>query len=202
MTVFVTSTDTNHTVLIPVNTIAVSCSHYRKAKSGTGGGVVLNDSSSLFTDELSINQPNNGTRFLSIGTGNIFVSGDIALNSVNIVSSGRISKITLTTGNISVKGNIFFNARVADNAVIDMTADSASMNIGKYFILNPKGTLLPGTQSTVIFDGIFPQTIPLKFPSIQFNNVICNNTSADGIALDSNITPQKLQAIFLLLQER
>jgi hypothetical protein len=198
--VYVSISDTNHTITIPSQSTA-ECFVLQigKAKSGTGGGIVLLDSSSLITNEIIVNQPSNGTRFLSIGTGNVVVNGDIALNSVNIVSSGRISKVTITTGNLTVRGNILFNARVADNAVIDMTADSASLNIGKHFIVNPKGTVLSGLLSSVIFDGMIPQIIPLKIPTIQFNNIFCKNSSSDGVFLDSTISPSKISGDFFVV---
>ena len=72
--VIISSTSTNRIIVIPIG-VSAFCGHLVVGTEGqgTGGGITMEDSSSLQCLSLTVNRPSNGTRLVSINNGTVFV---------------------------------------------------------------------------------------------------------------------------------
>ncbi len=186
--VIISSTSTNRIIVIPIG-VSAFCGHLVVGTEGqgTGGGITMEDSSSLQCLSLTVNRPSNGTRLVSINNGTVFVSGDVVLNSSSNATT-RISRINLTNGTLFVKGNINYNANIASNAIVDLSNGTSSVILEGEFKLNPVGSFNSGTTGTIVFKGSNHQIIPLKQSSFLYNNIVIDKHSQSEVEIDSSIT--------------
>ncbi len=160
---------TINSLSFPTDNLAYALTH-----SGTNSLTV--------TNSVTINEPNSGsfTNAWNINGGTATVGG-----SVNIVGStantSRIGKIALTSGTLSMTGNLVFNnlaGATAVQAVVDLSGGACTMNIGGSLLLNGAGTgtLTPGTSSTVRFNGTGAQIIGAG-SAIAYNHMTVSKAS-------------------------
>lgn len=148
-----------------------------------------------------IDQPgaNSIINLWNIGIGSASVAGDLTLGRQTGSTSGtRSARLSLSSGVVTTR-NIKFrtlaNANNEDQAVIDMSGGAGTLNIsGAVTFSNNKGGLIPGTTSTINFNG---STTPQTFnrPSANttaadwsYNNLRFNNTHSGGITMAQNVT--------------
>jgi hypothetical protein len=146
---------------------------------------------------VSINNPSNNStaNAWSINAGSATAASLTIGSGGSTSAQARVSKVVTTTGSLTVANNITFSTANSNGAEttseIDMTGGSGVLNIGGAFnFTNSRGLLLPGTTSTVNFNGTSAQTIfQTTFPSNPsgtawvFNNIYSNNTSSGGVTL-------------------
>ncbi|MBV8030812.1 MAG: hypothetical protein JO035_04830, partial [Betaproteobacteria bacterium] len=139
---------------------------------------------------VTVNQPtaNNTTIAWNINGGSAAVTGNLTLGGANNTAT-RIADVVLTTGSLTISGNLNFTTGTsAAVALIDLSGGAGTLNIAG--AINPsasnRGTLTPGTTSTVNFNGTAAQTITLGVATITYNNVTINNTA--GVTPSAAIT--------------
>ena len=156
--------------------------------AGTNNNTINQGSTSTITvnGTATINQPdnNNTTNQWNVNSGLATVSGLITFAGTNTTAT-KIARIVITTGTLNANGGITFAGTTAATKVIDLTGGAANLNIGGAFTFT-NGTLLPGTTSTVNFNGTSAQTIPIGVSSVNYNNLTINNTHSSGATLGSN----------------
>ncbi|MFN5167994.1 MAG: T9SS type A sorting domain-containing protein [Cyclobacteriaceae bacterium] len=139
-----------------------------------------------------INQPGAaGTNAWNINAGSATVNNNVTLGTGNN-DNARIGRVNITTGSLTVNNFTFttFNAGGAQTqAILDMSGGAGRLNLrGAFIFTNNRGTLTPGTTSTVNFNGTLAQTLNRSNPSSSaaafvFNHLLFNNTSAGGVTL-------------------
>ncbi|WP_191907072.1 T9SS type A sorting domain-containing protein [Adhaeribacter soli] len=112
--------------------------------------------------------------------------GSGTLEAANLTLTGsnglRIGKLMLSNGLVKIRNNITFVG--GTNAMIDISG-TGILRVGG--ILGANGTLNPGTSSTVIFDGLAPQTMP---STLSYAHVTIENPTT--VTLDGAVTQGKL----------
>ena len=146
------------------------------------------------SDNVILYSPSNAAdRSLKVNTGTLLINGNLGLsNGLNSGHFLRICNVTITTGVVSVLGDLIFNtlsfSDPRQNQII-MSGGAGTFNLGGTFTMNDNiGTLTPGTTSTFNFNGTAAQTIPIGVSSVIYNNINVNNTSGSGATLSAAIT--------------
>lgn len=148
------------------------------------------------------NQPSNlsGTVIQDwlINAGAAVVNGNLTIGSANN-SSNRQARVVLTTGTLTVGGNILWNT--SNNAGREVSAQlvvgSGRVNLGGSILhANNRGTLSMGATGVFNFNRTagsqlidLPATAATAF---VFSNIECNNTSANGVQISEAITGTNL----------
>jgi len=126
---------------------------------------------------------------LAIGTGTVSCAS-LALNTNNPTSSNRRTEVTVTTGTLTVSGNITCNANVktAGGATgINFGASAGTLNVGGSFMASPNFGIFTQTGGTINFNGsAASQTIDVT--NYVYNNVTTNNTNAGGATFGAAVT--------------
>jgi fibronectin-binding autotransporter adhesin len=141
--------------------------------SGTNALTVSND--------VTINQPTGAqTIAWNINAGTGTVNGNVNIGGTN-TSTNRIAKIAITTGTLSVSGNLVYNSSASAGtqvtAVVDMSGGAGTLNLaGSLTLTNGTGTLTPGTTSTVVYNGTGAQTVTFA-SAITYNDLTINKSS-------------------------
>ncbi|MFM9951661.1 MAG: beta strand repeat-containing protein, partial [Saprospiraceae bacterium] len=147
---------------------------------------------------ITINSPNSlsvtGTIIINAGTGSgdnkvIAVNdGTLSCSSITMenTSAGDIdSEITITTGTLTVSGDITMNGSGNRNGV--RIQDAGTLNIGGAITGVPGGTLDRAAGSTVNFNGTVPQIIPTG-SAYDYDNVTINNTAGVSFQAATPVT--------------
>src|SRR6185295_3790155 len=103
---------------------------------------------------VSINHPSaSAITAWNINANIATVTGNVSFVGTN-TSTGRVGKIVLTTGTLSIGGDLVYGGAVNATAVIDLSGGVATLNVGGSMTLSTGfGTLTPGTTSTVNYTG-------------------------------------------------
>ena len=173
-------------VTIPTGT-AASCASLEIGVTGTNSAESLIFSSA--TSSLSVNgnviiygPTGSSIREIALNAGSMGVGGNLELGTGQLgTQNNRITKLTITTGTITVSGNLSFNNVSGSNPVqtqIIMSGGAGTFNLGGAFTINNgSGTLSSGTSSTFNFNGSAAQTIPIGVSSVVYNNININNVN-------------------------
>jgi hypothetical protein len=142
----------------------------------TAGSVTLNPQSDNLLDAWNIN------------AGSATVSGNVTVN-VASATAGHLQKIVITTGTLTVQGNLVYaNTLLAANGIIDMSGGAGTLNLAGALTVTTLGTLTPGTSSTFNYNGTAAgQTVSFA-SAITYNNLHLNNTNASGATLGAAVT--------------
>ena len=152
---------------------------------------ISNTSSLSVSGNLILYGPSAGATInLNLGTGSMTIGGNLEIGSGQTGNhTNRICKIVITTGNVTLSGNLTFNEPVNPvQAQIDLSGGAGTFNLGGSVTVSVAGTVNPGTSSTFNFNGSSAQTIPIGVSSILYNNIDVNNTSAGGATLSADVT--------------
>jgi hypothetical protein len=142
---------------------------------------------------LCVNRPGgNNTNTLSVGPGIVTVAGSAFLGGTTNPGN-RLSKITITTGRMSVSGNLTIRTGLAAGAAvatIDMTGGAGIFDLaGALNLTDGFGTLSSSATSKFDFNGsTAAQTVPLGISAFIYSNLYVNNTNAGGATLGAAVT--------------
>jgi hypothetical protein len=142
------------------------------------GGVTINGSNAA-----------NGTRLWNIGSGSASVAGSVTLNGGS--NNSRIARIDLTSGTLTIGGDLAYSSANAARAVINTAAApaSAQINLAGAFTVSTTGTLDMGTGDAVFnYNGTAAQTVRVGVSSIVYRNLHLNNSSVTGATLSAAIS--------------
>ncbi|HZV69053.1 MAG TPA: autotransporter-associated beta strand repeat-containing protein [Saprospiraceae bacterium] len=122
------------------------------------------------------------TKEILINAGNLNIAEHLYIGSGGQGDDlpGRVSRLIITTGSVTVFGNVTLNTFSATSdpaqAQIVMSGAAGNFNLKRNLILNNNvGTLIPGTTSTFTFNGFVDQSIA-GGSSINYNHVVINKT--------------------------
>lgn len=191
----------NYTVTIPAGYAA-------SAASVTLGAATTNflsnlnfeaaSSSLTVSGDVTMATPSGGaTRDLQVNAGTMSVGGTLYLGAgATGNQSNRITRVTVTTGTVTVSGSLVFNTAnvTSPNALqnqIVMSGGAGTFNLAGAFTINsgggiPAGTITPGTTSTFNFNGTSAQTIPIGVSAVVYNHLTTNN--AGGATISAAVT--------------
>ncbi|MDQ3950333.1 MAG: hypothetical protein M3282_08295 [Gemmatimonadota bacterium] len=144
--------------------------------------------------DVTMYQPSsNAARDLQVNAGTLSVGGSLYLSAgASGTQNNRVNKVTITTGTVTVRGDLVFNAAnltnpSALNSQVVMSGGAGTFNLGGALTINggagtPAGTLTPGTTSTFNFNGTSAQTIRVGVSSVVYNHLTINNVSGATIS--------------------
>jgi hypothetical protein len=195
--VTITGTGTTITIQSGCAAVASSVTLGNTTTANTDTLTFIDATSSLTTDgDVNVVAPNGtATRDVQVNAGAMTVGGNLNLSTgATSDTATNIDKVTITTGSVTVSGNLVFNAanRAAPNVAnsqLVMSGGAGTFNLVGAFTINgttPAGTLTSGTTSTFNFNGTTAQTIPIGVSSVAYNNLAVSNTS--GATLSAAIT--------------
>ncbi|UAY50710.1 LamG-like jellyroll fold domain-containing protein [Ferruginibacter albus] len=156
-----------------------TCSALSFASASSSSSLSLGSTGDLAVNgDVTISQPSaTATAAWNINAGSATVTGNVNISGSN-TNSGRVGKVVITTGSLTVGGNLVFNSpsSTAAQAVVDMSGGAGTLNLaGALTLTSNTGTLTAGSTSNFNFNGNDPQTIPIGLSSIVYNNVLINN---------------------------
>ena len=167
-----------------------TCSSLTIDASNVLGGLTHVGAASLtVAGDVVINQPTSSIiKTWSINAGTAIVGGNVQIGNIN-TSTGRVSKISLTTGSLSIGGNLVYNSPSATslNAIVDLSLGASVLNIkGSLILTNGTGTLSSNATSNIYFNGTGAQTLNWG-AAINYLNL--NVVKPSGtITLGTNVT--------------
>lgn len=154
---------------------------------GNSSSLTLNAGNLTVNGNISISNPSSsGTNVLNVNNGIVSVSGNITIGSGTSFGS-RIARVFVTTGTLTVSGNMIYNVGNVSSGVVDLSGGTASLNLAGNITLNPAGTLSPGSSSTVNFNGSLAGQIVTFGSGISYFNINFNNSNTAGVSLSSNL---------------
>ena len=185
------------TVTIPTG-IAATCSTLAIGSSTTNSEESLTFSNATSSLSVSGNVivyglTSGGVREIALNAGSMGIVGSLELGTGQLgTQNNRITKLTITTGTMTVSGNLTFNnvsgSDPAQTQII-MSGGAGTFNLGGDFTINNNsGTLLPGTSSTFNFNGSVAQTVPIGVSNVDYNNLNINNTHPSGATISAAIS--------------
>ncbi len=155
-----------------------SCTGLTFAASAASSSLTHGSTSTLTVNgPVTINPPSadNYTTAWNINAGSATVGGDVTLTAGT--ADSRVTQINITTGTLDVNGSITLANTTSDiRTAINITGAGNIYITGNLGSTGTFGTLVPGTSSTITFDGTGAQTIALV-GAMFFNNVIVNKQS-------------------------
>lgn len=185
----------DRTVTIPAG-YAAACTDLYMGNLADNTAAVLTFSAATSTLAVSgnvqMNRPNAGaTSNLNVGAGTMTVDGNVTLayHTVSATNNNRITQISISTGTVTVTGDVSLNAEDGGGLQAKILfSDAGTINIGGSFTLNAYG-FVSGSTGTFNFNGTSAQTIP--FPSITnfyYYNITTNNISTSGATIGAVVT--------------
>jgi hypothetical protein len=164
--------------IIAVDTAAVASATTIDANAAVGGnGILINSGQSLnVTNAVILSIPTASTTVLAVGAGSL-TAGSIAIPGG---AANRFATVSVSTGNVTVSGNITFSGTAA-RAIYTSTGASMT-NIGGNF--GAGGTLTTSGTGTFNFNGSGAQVIGAY---ATYNNVQINNTTG-GVTFGGTTT--------------
>ena len=186
----------NFDVTIPSG-YAASCATLEIGVTGTNTAEFLNffdaTASLAVTGNATIFGPSAGNlREIQLNAGSMTVGGNLSFGTGQTGNQGnRITKLTITSGTISVTGNLTYSNNSSSSSVlqtqINMTLGVFNL-AGNFIINNNIGTLSMGVTSVFNYNGTAAQTIPIGISSVVYSNLYTNNTNATGATLSAAIS--------------
>lgn len=155
----------------------------------------LASGSMVVSGNVTITQPSATgiTTAWNINAGSANVSGNISIGGNNTTVS-RIARIVITTGTLTVGGNLVFNssATTAQTAVVDMSTGggTGTLNLaGSMTLTNNTGTITPGTSGSIFnYNGSGAGQTVVLGSAITYNDLHLSNTHASGASLGATVT--------------
>ena len=190
--VFIADVGTARTVTIPIS-YSAACSSLSLGNNNNAVAGVLNftDGTSTLTvnGNFAMSRPTgNSTTTIGLGAGQMTVSGslEMAKNADTSTAGGRLNTITISTGILTIGGDLIFSAEaVLQNQIV--FSGAGTLNLGGNFT-GTLGTLTPSTGTVNFNSSTVAQTIPIGVSSITYNNINVNNTSSSGATLSTTVS--------------
>ncbi|MFN8249604.1 MAG: endonuclease [Ferruginibacter sp.] len=133
----------------------------------------------------------NATNSWNINTATVSVTGNVTVGS-GTSQSGRVAKIAVTSGVLTITGNLTYSGLNTASAIVDLSGGAATLNLGGNIVLSSAGTLLPGTSSTVNYNSSTAAQTVTTASAVSYCNLTLNNTSASGVTPAAAITATKV----------
>lgn len=187
--------DQDATILsLTLGSIARNTAHSLVHQAGTARNLTIG--ANVFIDKPA---SSGVTNLWNIGIGSASVAGDLTLgNPTGSTNSTRTARISISTGTLTARNIRYRTTTAADNedqAIIDMSGGAGTLNIsGAVSFSNNRGGLIPGTTSTINFNGsTTAQTFNRPSGNTtaadwSYNNLRFNNTHSGGITMAQNVT--------------
>ncbi len=196
--VFIAEGGNTRTVTIPAG-YAAACTSITigNLTDNTIGALNFSTSTSTLTvsGNLVMNRPISGaTLVIGLGAGSLTVLGDLELShhTSSNSSSNRINRINISTGVLTINGNLIYNGEHSSQSQI-VFSGAGTLNIGGNFTIPfSLGTLTPNTSTTNFFGTTVAQIIPIGVSAVNYYNITFNNTNVDGATLSANITSSRV----------
>lgn len=185
------SNSSTFSALVIANAATISMSSNVTCASFT---IASGASATTFSQSGSAAFQVNGTATVTQPTGNVNNSWNINTGSATVTGSlviggtatgtSKIGQVKLTTGTLTVQGNVVYNSPAGvNNAILDMSAGASVLNLaGNMVMANTSGKLVSGNTSQVKYTGNAAQIITLG-SGIVYNDIYTLNTSVSGITL-------------------
>ena len=195
-TVYIGEASTNRTVTI-LSGFSANAGKIVMGNLATSivGGINFTDNTSSLTvnGDVTVNRPSgNATSTIAIGAGSMTVNGNLRLANytASATNNGRINKITISTGTLTLLGNLVLGAEDAGGLQSQIVFSAAgTLNIGGTFnILNNLGVLTPSTGTVNFNSSTVSQSIPIGVSAVTYNNLTINNTYSTGASISAAIT--------------
>lgn len=179
-------------VTIPAGYTANCASLYIGSNSyNVASSVTLSSSTSVLnvSGNADINRPS-GTNInaLNVNAGTATIGGICSFKGTS-TTSGRYAKLVITSGSLSIAGNLVINEGATTNNLIDMGGGAGKLYLGGSF--DPVKTDFTKGTGTVIYNGTIAQTIRF-FPADAYYNLQILNTNSSGASLSAAITTTNL----------
>jgi hypothetical protein len=179
--------------------ITIPASYTANCASLFIGDVTVNAASSLnlatstsslnVSGNVELGRPSgNNTNSLNVGAGSTAIGGNLSFVGT-ATSTNKVIAVSISTGTLTVSGDLLINQGVFGNNLINMGAGAGILQIGGSF--DPTLTDFTQGLGTVVYNGNVAQTINL-FPADAYYNLKITNTSAAGATLSAAITTTKL----------
>jgi hypothetical protein len=141
----------NSGITVTVDAPGAQCASIAFVTAAANNGLIMNSGTSLnVTGNITLPRPSTGfNTSVDVDAGNLVVGGNIALAGTSGSGGTRLTKITLSTGTISVTGNIT-SAGIESQVIF---SGAGIVNVGGSFLSSAaKGTLTP-SSGTVNYNG-------------------------------------------------
>ncbi len=146
------------------------------------------------TGDVTINQPAIAayTNAWYINGGTATVNGNLNITGTTATAT-CIGKAVVTTGTLTIGGNLVYNSFAGASAaqsVVDISGGAATLRVGGSIQLNGAGTgtLTPGANSTVIFNGTGSQNIATGSAIDYYNLTVSKTGGSATLAGNETIT--------------
>jgi hypothetical protein len=178
-----------HDVVIPdnkdviINVATAVCKTLTINTGGNSNNISVGANTLTVSGLLTINVPtaNSKNKIVSVTSG-ILNCGSVLMG--NSGGGSRDCRITVASGVVNVFGDVTMNGATSENQIIlDGVTTGGTLNMGRNFV--GTGDLIPGTFSTVNFNGTVAQVIPMN-GSFVYNDIVINNTA--GVTFSANVT--------------
>ncbi|MDE3057159.1 MAG: hypothetical protein KGJ59_04300, partial [Bacteroidota bacterium] len=137
----------------------------------SGGTILVQGSNSDGTTALNV-----ANYTLTVGNGGLTITGG--------TTDARTAEVLVSGGTLNSSGNITLSTSSAVRAVLDLSGAAGSqLIVGKSLAMSSTGTFVPGSSSTVTFNGTSAQTMDVN--NFKFANIVANNSA--GVQLNGNI---------------
>lgn len=166
-------------------TLYLGSNSYNVANSLTLSGAtsILN-----VTGNVDINRPSgSNVNAINVNTGTATIGGICSFKGT-ATNSGRYAKLVITSGSLSITGDLVINEGATANNLIDMTG-AGKLYLGGNF--DPVKTDFTKGTGTIIYNGSLAQTIRF-FPTDAYYNLQILNTHSSGASLSAAITTSNL----------
>ena len=183
------------TVTIPTG-LTLACGSLNMGGGALAGILTFSGTSTLtVSGNVTMNRATatSITSTIGLGTSTLIVNGnlDLAHHTTSSTDAVRINQITISTGTLTVGGDLIFSAEAAAQSKIVFSSAGTLNLAGAFSLASNSGTLTPST-GTVNFNGTLAQTIPIGVSAVTYYNLNVNNTSASGASPSATITGTNL----------
>lgn len=166
-----------------------SCTGLNFLSAATAGTLTHSSSALTVNGNVVIPNPTKSlTNAWNINNGSATVSGNLTIGN-GTTTSTRVAKVAVTSGSLTVAGNIeLVSGLYSASSVLDLTGGAATLNIAGAINRTSTGSLLPGTQSTVNYNGSNAAQTVVFGTALTYYNLQLNNTSPSGVTLSTSVT--------------
>lgn len=137
-----------------------------------------------------------GDNLLFINNGvTLTVVGNVDIEGFHSGTTSRDARLTINGGTLTVGGNLTIGCHNNQQMVLDLsngTNASSVINVAGNFTNSGtnRGRFIPGTNSTINFNGTTPQVIDVSAPINTYANITINNPA--GVTLTAGMSDTQL----------
>ncbi|MCU0442942.1 MAG: hypothetical protein MUE96_11135 [Bacteroidia bacterium] len=190
---------TNFGVLTVANNTTVTMNNSNSCASfvfatGANASTFTHGTGAVLTVNGAVTIPNPSASVVknwAINAGSATISGNVNIGN-NSSTLNQVARITVTTGSITILGNLVFSSSNNPNANLNINTAGATVNLAGVFSNITQGSITASATSNFNFNGTVNQIIPMANTNITFGNLIINNTNVNGATVNGNISTARL----------